>query len=1688
MPVVEHDKAFLAGGGEMGAMMRAHDWSTSPLGPLDGWPQSLRSVVGLMLNSRFPMFAAWGEELGFVYNDAYVEILGEKHPSALGASFADVWADAWVDLKPLVDLAFAGQASWFEDWPLRTTRKGYDEQTWFTFSYSPVQEGSGAVAGMFCACTETTKTVLAERRQAFRLELEERLRDLVDPNAVMDAAVALLGRRLGANRVGYSEVQADDVTAVLHSCYTDGVAPLKGTLPLDGFGPAMIARQRLGMTQSSADVNVDPDQDPAAWAAIDTRAFVSVPLIRDGRFAASLYVNVCKPHTWTADEIALVEETAARTWSVVERARAEAALRKSEARQAFLLQLSDAVRLLGDPMDIHTAALRVLGEHLAVNRAFFNEVDEERDAYVIHRTFANGVAPLTGHFRLNDIRRTAELAGSGQIVVFDDATTDPRLSEAERASYVSMEVAAGVGVPLIKDGRWVAGLGVHHATPRHWTPEDIELIRETAERTWAAVERARAEAALQASEARYRALFDNMAEGFALFGVVRDSSGDITDLIYREANQALEHQTGFDRAKIIGQPLTVILRPADAERWIPIFARAIDPGEPVTLEEYAETVDRWYEVSAYRHHQDEIAVFYRDISERKRAAAAHRENEERQAFLLKFSDTLRPLAEPLAVQVGAMRVLGQHLAVNRAQYHEIEPDNEWIKPGGGYANGVPLHPSRSRMDDFGAIVRDAYEAGRTLVVSDTELDARLNNAERAAFAGIGVRAFVAVPLVKNGRFVSVLGLDHATTRSWSQAEIALVEEVAERTWAAVERARAEAATGEAEGRYRALATVGSSSIYRMSPDWREMRQLDGVGFIADTKAPTINWVETYIPVDERPRVRDAIQQAIRTKNPLELEHRVLRVDGTVGWRFSRAIPLLDDSGEIVEWFGATSDVTARVKADQSFTRLFEASPAPFLVLAPDAPHFTITEVNDAYLAATIRTREGVIGRGIFEAYPDNPDDATVTGVSRLRASLEHVLATRRSDEMPSLKYDVARLDGTYEERWWSPVNSPVLDDNGKVEAIIHNANDITENRRAETALRDSEARYRHIVEGADDFAIVRLNAHGVIASWNTGAQRLLGYSEAEALGRHGDMFFTPEDRAVDAPDHEMSRALDRGRAENERWHLRKDGSRFWGSGLMMRLDQAGGGYLKMFRDRTVEHEAEQASHASAARLRELNETLEGRVAERTIERNRVWSTSRGLLIIADLDGVFRAVNPAWTRTLGYTEAETIGCSYHDFIVQDDVHPTVEATAVAASGIDIDGFENRYRHKNGSIRRLAWNTSVEGGLIYAFGRDVTDERAREAAMQALEEQLRQSQKMEAMGSLTGGVAHDFNNLLTPILGSLDMLQRKGLGNEREQRLIAGALQSAERAKTLVQRLLAFARRQPLQTTSVDLTSLVRGMAELVSSTTGPQIKVVVDASEGLPLAKTDPNQLEMAILNLAVNARDAMPEGGTLRISINAETVGRQHRANLTPGQYLQMSVADTGIGMDEETLRRAIEPFFSTKGIGKGTGLGLSMVHGLASQLGGALTIRSTPGMGTNVELWLPQSAELLAETRPMAYTTTVAKGCGTALLVDDEDLVRLSTADMLIDLGYAVVEAASAEEALKLVDRGLQLDVLITDHLMPGMTGTELARMLQGSRPGTKVLVVSGYAEADGVAADLPRLTKPFRSVDLAASLAALG
>ncbi|MDO9711719.1 sensor histidine kinase [Paracraurococcus lichenis] len=310
--------------GDLAALIRDLDGAGTPLGSPSAWPRSLAATVDLMLAARAQIVLFWGPEFVALYNDAYAPTIGDKHPRALGRPARENWAELWDDLEPLLrGVRETGETFHASDRPFYIERHGYGETVYFDVSYSAVRDEAGGVGGVLCIVSETTGRVLAAQRQAFRLALAQRLRDLSEPQAVMEASVELLGRHLGANRVGYGEVQPDDATVILHTCWTDGVGPLQGAWPLDGFGRHSIAEQRRGLTQWSADLARDPDQDPALWAALETRAAASVPLIRGGRFAASLYVNFRAPHPWTPEEIALIEEVAARTWAEVERARVE---------------------------------------------------------------------------------------------------------------------------------------------------------------------------------------------------------------------------------------------------------------------------------------------------------------------------------------------------------------------------------------------------------------------------------------------------------------------------------------------------------------------------------------------------------------------------------------------------------------------------------------------------------------------------------------------------------------------------------------------------------------------------------------------------------------------------------------------------------------------------------------------------------------------------------------------------------------------------------------------------------------------------------------------------------------------------------------------------------------------------------------------------------------------------------------------------------------------------------------------------------------------------------------------------------------------------------------------------------------------------------------------------------------------
>ncbi len=375
----------------------------------------------------------------------------------------------------------------------------------------------------------------------------------------------------------------------------------------------------------------------------------------------------------------------------------------------------------------------------------------------------------------------------------------------------------------------------------------------------------------------------------------------------------------------------------------------------------------------------------------------------------------------------------------------------------------------------------------------------------------------------------------------------------------------------------------------------------------------------------------------------------------------------------------------------------------------------------------------------------------------------------------------------------------------------------------------------------------------------------------------------------------------------------------------------------------------------------------------------------------------------------------------------------------------------------------------------------------AERERTEEQLRHMQKLESIGQLTGGVAHDFNNLLTAVLGNLELLRKRLPGDPATDRLIDGAVQGAQRGAALTQRLLAFARRQALEPKPVDLAELVQGMSDLLRRSIGPSVRMRHDLPPDLPPAQADANQIELALLNLAVNARDAMPDGGDLTIALARSETG--NAPDLAAGRYIGLIVSDTGVGMDGETLKRAIEPFFSTKEVGKGTGLGLSMIHGLALQLEGTLRLFSEPGRGTRAELWLPVAEGHAAAAAPQSPVGEIAdRRRATLLFVDDDVLISLSTVSLLEDLGHVVVKAGSATEALDVLRTDRVIDLMITDYAMPGMHGMQLAEEARALRPELPILLATGYADVPTSSKlELPRLSKPYQQRQLAEQISAL-
>jgi PAS domain S-box-containing protein len=914
--------------------------------------------------------------------------------------------------------------------------------------------------------------------------------------------------------------------------------------------------------------------------------------------------------------------------------------------------------------------------------------------------------------------------------------------------------------------------------------------------------------------------------------------------------------------------------------------------------------------------------------------------ERRQAFLLHLADRLRGLAEPGAVIAAAQEEVGRHLGASRVGYAELDFATERFTTGANWSDGsVAADLGTHDLSPFGDAILAPLLRGGTLVVEDTEADPRCTAESRAAFAAMGTRATISAALLEAGRMRATLFVHAREPRAWTEAEVALVEEVAQRTRAAVERSRAEVAVRESEARFRNLADHAPLMMWVTEPGGRctYLNRL-WYEFTGQTEEEALGfgWLDAVHP-DDRVRAGAAFLRADGQRMPFRLEYRLRRADGAYRWAIDAAAPRFGPQGEFLGYVGSVFDISDRHEVEEAlrasearFRGIFDSDLTGFIVF--DANADTVLAANDCLLRLTGHRRDPRLAWDWRAATPPERLPERDAAVAQARA-----------------------------RGWWDPFVTELLRRDGSRFPA----------RLASAPLQGEPGRV--VVSVADISEEVATQA------------------------------------ALSANRERLSLGLAAGRMVTWEYDI--------ATGTVIRSENAEevlgeGAMLETFLARIPQAEAD----ADQARLRDA---VEGRAAAYESEYRYRHPDGRWL----------------WLHNKGRVQ--------HD----------AEGRAVRVNGVAIDitarkAMEQVLSAREAELRRL--NARLE-------------ERVREevAARAEAQSRLAHAQRMEALGQLAGGIAHDFNNVLQAIQGGARLLRQAPGDAARVLRLSGMMSEAAGRGAAVTRRLLAFSRRADLRAEAIDAAELLAGLREVLAHTLGGGIGVQVAAPPGLPPLLADKGQLETVLVNLAANARDAMAGQGTIGLRAALAGDGAALPPGLRPGRYLRLSIADTGTGMSAEVLARASEPFFTTKPVGKGTGLGLAMARGFAEQSGGTLWIDSEAGRGTTVSLWLP-TMDRPAAQRPSALPATPAAASderGRVLLVDDDAIVRRITAEVLADAGFVVLVAESGAQALRLLDEGAAIDVLVSDLSMPGMDGVSLIRAAQRSRPALPAILLTGFA-----------------------------
>jgi len=1442
----------------MGALMRAHDWRGTPLGPPQDWPQSLKTAIRIMLLSRQPIWVGWGDGLIYFYNDPYKSIIGGKHPWALGRPTAEVWREIWEDIGPMLATAMGGhEGTYVEEQLLIMERNGYPEETYYTFSYTPIPDDRGAPGGIICANTDDTQRVVSERQLALLRELATTASEARSWRAAGETGVAALSAN--PHDVPFAVLYmsgSDGRTAeLIAACGISGErSHLPKTIDLTRASPwpiaAALTNQMPVLIEDLSNI-AGGDLPTGGWRMPPNKAAVIpiMPMGETGR-AGALIVGLNPYRLFDEAYQGFLQLAAGQIAASIanaqayeeERRRSEALAELDRAKTTFFSNVSHEFRT---PL---TLMLGPLEEALA--DASGQDTSTYARLEVVHR---NGMRLLKLVNSLLDFSRIE----AGRAQASFEPTNLGALTAELASNFRSLTEKAGLGL-IVECALSTDQIFVDRDM---WEKIVLNLLSNAFKFTF---------------------------EGHIRVGLTEDSNDAV---------------------------LTVE-----------------DTGTGISADELPRLFERFHRVEGARGRSFEGSGI-----------------------------GLALVQELVKLHGGRIEVASEEgkgtkfiVSVPKGTIH-LPPDR--LQVGRGFA---------STAVQAGAYVDEALRW-----LPEAAEQASLSQPVQPTDHGRGKRPHI------------LLADDNADMRDYVRRLLATDYDL--------------------ETANDGLAAIEAIRIRR--PDL----------VLSDVMMPRMDGFE--------------LVQAIRQDQSLA-DLPVIMLSARAGDEASVEGLNAGADDYLVKPFSAR-ELTARVAAALAMVRVRR-------------------EMGDR-LRDEARSLETLnrVGRVIAaELDLDQAVQAVTDAATELTGAEFGSFFYNILDEQGE-SYMLYTLSGVPRETFSSfpmPRNTAVFGPTFAGEGIVR-SDDITK-----------DPRY-----GKNPPHQGMPNGHLPVCS----------YLAAPVVSRSGEvlggLFFGHSKPGVFG---ERAETLLSGIAAQAAIAI--DNARLY----------------KAAQNEIAERiKSENALKESEARLSFLNQNLEATVAERTQERDRIWNLSHDLLGVADRRGIWLSVNPAWATTLGWKSEEILGKTSEWLEHPDDREKTrIEVEHLARGGVT-PYFENRFRCKDGTYKWLSWTAVPEGHLLYCVARDVTAAKEQAETLRNAEEQLRQSQKLEAIGKLTGGVAHDFNNLLQVIGGNLQLLSKDMAGQEKAQRRLENALAGVTRGSKLASQLLAFGRRQPLEPKVVNLGRLIRGFDDMLRRALGEGIEIETVVSGGLWNTLIDPGQVENALLNLAINARDAMAGHGKLTIEAGNASLDDAYaaaHADVAAGQYVMLAVTDTGTGMTKEIIDQAFEPFFTTKPIGKGTGLGLSMVWGLVKQSEGHIKIYSEPGEGTTIRIYLPRSRQQ-EDVAVDVDAGPVVGGTETVLVVEDDEGVRTTVTEMLTDLGYRVLRATDAQTGLAVVESGVAIDLLFTDVVMPGpLRSPELARKARERLPQIAVLFMSGYTDnaivhGGRLDAGIELLSKPYTRVALA-------